>query len=256
MWPLRTLNVLSLRLVQVHLLGSSLHRRAQAPLRWSGGTSHRARDCTFISCGSMHGRSKFTSIIGFGCSLDVGQQCERELWDTNDNAIHGHLCCVWLHQLHVDADLLAKVEGVIDHLKQLLQRVIHGRLVGPVNHYLHHIVEREVIDAFVVTAISRRPWQKRLCQKIHVLFWPFWWPCRCGNATRCTLPNGGGPWLLDATGCHHWVSICTLLTQRPPWSSILAKQIELWHCEIAVPKLVFKRHKTDPLLSSSKQQAA
>ena len=29
----------------------------------------------------------------------------------------------------------------------------------------------------------------------------------------------------------------------------------LWHCEIAVPKLAFKRHKTDPLLSSLKQQA-
>ncbi len=66
---------------------------------------------------SMHGRSKFASIIGFGGRLDVGQQCERELWDTNDNAIHGHSCRVQLHQLHVDADLLAKVKCVVDHLK-------------------------------------------------------------------------------------------------------------------------------------------
>ena len=66
---------------------------------------------------SMHGRSKFASIIGFGGHLDVGQQCERELWDTNDNAIRGHLCRVRLHQLHVDADLLAKVECVVDHLE-------------------------------------------------------------------------------------------------------------------------------------------
>jgi len=29
----------------------------------------------------------------------------------------------------------------------------------------------------------------------------------------------------------------------------------LWQCEIAIPKLVFKRHKTAPLVSSSKQQA-
>ncbi len=43
---------------------------------------------------SMHGRSKFTSIIGFGGRLNVGQQCEHELWDTNDNAIRGHLCRV------------------------------------------------------------------------------------------------------------------------------------------------------------------
>jgi hypothetical protein len=65
----------------------------------------------------MHGRSKFASVIGFGGGLDVGQQCERELWDTNDNAIRGHLCRIQLHQLHVDADLLAKVECVVDHLK-------------------------------------------------------------------------------------------------------------------------------------------
>ncbi len=66
---------------------------------------------------SMHGRSKFASIIGFGGHLDVGQQCKHELWDTNNNAIRGHSCNVRLHQLHVDADLLAKVECVVDQLK-------------------------------------------------------------------------------------------------------------------------------------------
>jgi hypothetical protein len=66
---------------------------------------------------SMHGRSKFTAIIGFGGRLDVGQQCEHELWDTNYNAIRGHSCRVQLHQLHVDADLLVKVECVVDHLE-------------------------------------------------------------------------------------------------------------------------------------------
>ncbi len=66
---------------------------------------------------SMHGRSKFAAIIGFGGRLDVGQQCERELWDTNDNAIRGRSCCVRLHQLHVGTDLLAKVECVVDHLE-------------------------------------------------------------------------------------------------------------------------------------------
>ena len=35
----------------------------------------------------VHGRAKFASIIGFGGCLDVGQQCERELWDTNDDSI-------------------------------------------------------------------------------------------------------------------------------------------------------------------------
>ncbi len=33
-------------------------------------------------------------------------------------------------------------------------------------------------------------------------------------------------------------------------------KIELWRYETAVPKLAFKRHNMDPLLSSSKQQAA
>ena len=33
-------------------------------------------------------------------------------------------------------------------------------------------------------------------------------------------------------------------------------KIELRHCEATVSKLVFKSHKTDPLLSTSKQKAA
>jgi hypothetical protein len=61
---------------------------------------------------------------------------------------------------------------------------------------------------------------------------------------------------LDAIGCYNWVSICPVLTRRTQWSSILGQKIKLWHCEIAVPKLALERHKTDPLLSSSKQQAA
>ena len=108
--------------------------------------------CVLLADG-MYGRAKFMSIIGFGGSLDVGQQCERELWDTDDDTIRGHLCRVGLHQLHVDADLLAKVKWVIDHLDQLLQHVICGRSVGPVDCYLHHLVEREVVDAFEVASI-------------------------------------------------------------------------------------------------------
>ena len=61
---------------------------------------------------------------------------------------------------------------------------------------------------------------------------------------------------LDATICRHWSSIRPVSPRRTPWSSILAQKIELWRCETAVLKLAFKRHETDPLLSSSKQQAA
>ncbi len=68
----------------------------------------------------VHGQAKFTAIAGFGGCFDVGQQRERELWDTNDNTVRGHSCRVRLHQLHVDADLLAKVKVVVDNLEQLL----------------------------------------------------------------------------------------------------------------------------------------
>jgi hypothetical protein len=61
---------------------------------------------------------------------------------------------------------------------------------------------------------------------------------------------------LDATICLHWASIRPVLPRRTPWSLILAQKIELWHCEAAVLKLAFKRHKMNLLLSSSKQQAA
>jgi hypothetical protein len=61
---------------------------------------------------------------------------------------------------------------------------------------------------------------------------------------------------LDATICRHWASICPVSPLRMPWPSILAQKIELRCCETAVLKLAFKRHKTDPLLSSSKRQAS
>jgi len=38
---------------------------------------------------------------------------------------------------------------------------------------------------------------------------------------------------LDATGRRHRASICPVLPQRTPWSSILEYKIKLWHCEIA-----------------------
>ncbi len=78
----------------------------------------------------VHGQAKFAAIVGFGGCFDVGQQRERELWDTNDDIIRGHSCRIQLHQLHVDADLLAEVGAVVDNLKQLLQHVVCGWLVG------------------------------------------------------------------------------------------------------------------------------
>jgi hypothetical protein len=62
---------------------------------------------------------------------------------------------------------------------------------------------------------------------------------------------------LDATICRHWSSIRPVSPRRAPWSLILAQKIELWRYETAKKlKLAFKRHEKDPLLSSSKQQAA
>ncbi len=61
---------------------------------------------------------------------------------------------------------------------------------------------------------------------------------------------------LDAIKHRHWATFCPVLPWWTSWSSILAQKNELWRCETAVLKLAFKRDKTDPLLSSSKQQAA
>ncbi len=109
--------------------------------------------CVLLADG-MYGRAKFAAIIGFGGHLDVGQQHTHELWDTNHNAICGHPCHVQLHQLHVNADHLARIEGVIDHFNQLLHYVIRGRSVGAVNGHLHHFAQCEFINAFVVAAIG------------------------------------------------------------------------------------------------------
>ena len=141
MIPNWRLNALFMHLVQVHLVGPSPRLLPRAPLKLFGATSHRERDC--MRTYGVHGRSKFTSVIGFGGSLDVGQQCERELWDSDDDSICGHSGRIRLHQLHVVAYFLAKVKWVIGHLKQLLQHVIRGRSVGPVDCYLHHFIVRK-----------------------------------------------------------------------------------------------------------------
>jgi hypothetical protein len=73
----------------------------------------------------VHGQAKFAVVVGFGGRLDVGQQRKRELWDTNDDTICGLLCHVRLHQLHVDADLLAKVKVVIN-LELYIELVFSG----------------------------------------------------------------------------------------------------------------------------------
>ncbi len=115
---------------------------------------HRAHDCMCTSCGWHAWPSKICGHNWIWDRLNVGQQCKHELWDTNDYTICGHLCCDRLHQLHVDADLLAKVVVVINHLDQLLQHVICGWLVGTVDGHFHHFVQCEFIDIFVVAAIG------------------------------------------------------------------------------------------------------
>jgi hypothetical protein len=42
----------------------------------------------------VHGRAKFMAIVGFSGCLNVCQQHERELWDTNDDTVRGHSCHV------------------------------------------------------------------------------------------------------------------------------------------------------------------
>ena len=48
---------------------------------------------------------------------------------------------------------------------------------------------------------------------------------------------------LDATGCHHLVSIRQhVLPQQTPWSLILASKIKLWHCEIGMKWTLYSAH--------------
>jgi hypothetical protein len=103
----------------------------------------------------VHGSAKFATVIRFGGRLNVGQQRKRELWDTNDDTMCGHLCHVQLYQLHIDADLLAKFKVVVNNLDQLLQHVVHGWLVGAIDGHFHHFVQCEFINVFVVAAIGR-----------------------------------------------------------------------------------------------------
>jgi len=59
------------------------------------------------------------------------------------------------------------------------------------------------------------------------------------SATALALPAehitqcGKSRATLDATGRRHWASIRPVSPRRMPWSSISAKKIKLWHCEIA-----------------------
>jgi hypothetical protein len=60
----------------------------------------------------------------------------------------------------------------------------------------------------------------------------------------------------DATGRRHRASICPVSPRWTPWSSIFGvknRVVALWNRFL---KLAFKRHETDPLLSSSKRPVA
>ena len=80
--------------------------------------------CVLLADG-MHGRAKFTSIIRLVAVLmlanNVSVSCGIPM-----KIPHVAICATFDCQLHVDADLLAKVKWVIDHLNQLLQHVVFG----------------------------------------------------------------------------------------------------------------------------------
>jgi hypothetical protein len=55
-----------------------------------------------------------------------------------------------LQELHVYSDLLATIEGVIDHLEKLFRHVICQWAVGPVDGRLHYIKKPEFVDVSVM----------------------------------------------------------------------------------------------------------
>ena len=60
------------------------------------------------------------------------------------------------------------------------------------------------------------------------------------------------------TRCHWTLLLGKDLPRIAPADAMVidfGSKIDLWHCETAFWKLAFKRHATDPLLSTSKQQA-
>ncbi len=107
-----------------------------------------------IFANSLHCQSKFASILGFGCILNVGYERQCQLRDADCNSIRGHSCRIQLHQLHVDTDLFSKVKGVVEYLQQLFQHVGCGWSIGAINGCCHHCEERVVINALVVAAVG------------------------------------------------------------------------------------------------------
>ena len=72
---------------------------------------------------------------------------------------------------------------------------------------------------------------KQRC-KIHLLYWPFWWPLRCGSAIPSALTNKGGPRaFLEATKCRHQVRFCS---NSIDWT---------WQCRLFVVYFIVKSSK-------------
>ena len=68
------------------------------------------------------------------------------MWSFVPRLIASAPCC--------DADFLSEIQGVVDHLGQLLQHIICGRSVSPVDGHLHNLKELEFTNALVITAIG------------------------------------------------------------------------------------------------------
>ena len=103
----------------------------------------------------MHCWAEFTAIIGFGASLKVGQQSDCGMPMTMSYvAISVTFNCI-SSQLHVHADFLLEIKGMVNPLNQLLQHVICWWLADPVDgHPCNPVEQREIVDTFVVASIS------------------------------------------------------------------------------------------------------
>ncbi len=100
--------------------------------------------------------------------------------DEIDNEEHMYLLCwpFWWPCVHVGAMLLVLPNVACPGLHRKPLDATTGQLLAQYCPSSHQGNSKQTNDV-----------------KLHLLCWPFWWPCQCAGTLTCASPNGGGPWL-------------------------------------------------------------
>ena len=134
----------------VHDVGSC--ELGQDPLD-GGCVMHMIVQIFFVS--GLHDWTELVALVVLRCHLNIGKDCESNLWLCDGDTVGGHLCGLCLEELGTCADLFLEVEYKVDNLNKLVEDVYHRWHVCAGDGGLDYAMEPLLLHTLVVFALKR-----------------------------------------------------------------------------------------------------